>query len=572
MNSLGATPILSRASPPPANKTVSTIINDDSTLEKEAAAPSTTPTDDTPAPERTDKHQIITSYSKEAMQIAQPETAPLENETIGTSRILSSTAVLKSSPAPGVAEKATELQLDTKERRISVPKATKDTPEPTSKATVEDFVLAEFRDPAIIFSRKKSDASGNTQSDPFQENSASSFRSASAGISRGAEPQYNTFPNRSSRQGPSEASQEPTIESSLRATAPVFEPQQLDEPVAGNQSNPRNEPSLSQQVEVPFDPYSLDFLYGIPMYHHMYELPFEYNGNGRRLPRSPKKGKNKKYVSNQSSRGRAPRGCTDESSPTKAERSGDSQGTTKGKSPTQANDESFCEAKDTSTSQAKGNTTTTPMQASIQEPGADKRFGEFFEGSSRENTPFVMQMDTINRQGSIQINRGSVGRTSRPIDWSSIHNVPSHSQSPYFEAQQGPSGMRPYSQPVHAYPRFGRNDLSSFTSIYRGRQPHYRQHGGNGLYDNFSPAYQGRSHHAAAGVPMHATAPFPNPVPPPGPSNRLIGDTPKSYVGFGVQGEKEPCGVMEVDKGLEWAGGPACNKCDPDHKELREAE
>lgn len=593
VNSLGATPILSRGSPPPANNAVSPIVDNSSTLEVEAVVPSTTPTDNPPAPERADKHQMVTSYSEEAMQIAQPEIAPLKNETVGTSRILSSMAVFKSSPTPGIAEKATELQLDTKER-ISGTKATKDTLRATGEATVEDIVLAEgyvFRDPAIIFSRKKSDASGmilgipvdaspicvmmaysidlgNTQSDPFHEYSASAFMSTSAGISRRTEPQYNTFPARSSRQGPSEASQEPTIPSNLRATAPVFEPQQPGEPVAGNQSNLRNEPNLPQQAELPFDPFALDILYRIPLYHHMYPLqgvPFEYNG--RRLPRSPKKGKNKKYVPNQSARGRTPRGYTDDSSPTKAERSGDSQGTTEiGKLPTQAKDESFRETKDTFASQAKGNTTPTPMQASIQEPRADKRSGEFFKGSSRENTPFMMQMDTITRQGSIQTNRGSVGRASRQIDWSSIHNVPSHSQLPYFESQQGPGAMRPYGQPVHAYPRFGRNTLSSFTSLYRGRQPHYRQHGGNGLYDNFSPAYQGRSHHAAAGVPMHATAPFPNPVPPPGPRIRLAGDTPESYVGFGVQGEKKDCGVIEIEKALEWVGGPTCNKCDPEHK------
>ena len=164
-------------------------------------------------------------------------------------------------------------------------------------------------------------------------------------------------------------------------------------------------------------------------------------------------------------------------------------------------------------------------------------------------------MDSVTRHDPVR-NYGGLGRARKPIDWSSIHNVPSRFQSrpSRFSTPQGPQDN------VHA--GLERNGQPPYSQQYPGRQPYHRRSGGNGLYDNFSPAYQGRNPHAAAGVPLHATAPFPNPLPPPGPRICIDGSNPKEYVGYRVPGRKEPCGEMIIESAVEWGGGPTCNKCD----------
>ncbi|KAL5391670.1 hypothetical protein DPSP01_000963 [Paraphaeosphaeria sporulosa] len=73
---------------------------------------------------------------------------------------------------------------------------------------------------------------------------------------------------------------------------------------------------------------------------------------------------------------------------------------------------------------------------------------------------------------------------------------------------------------------------------------------GNGLYDTF-----GRGHFRPVCMPIDATAPFPDPVPPSG---------RKEYAGYAVQHTRDGCGVTEIDRASEWAG-KACNTCKPDH-------
>lgn len=73
---------------------------------------------------------------------------------------------------------------------------------------------------------------------------------------------------------------------------------------------------------------------------------------------------------------------------------------------------------------------------------------------------------------------------------------------------------------------------------------------GNGLYNTF-----GRGHFRPVGMPIDATAPFPDPIPPSG---------RKEYVGYAIERTRDGCGVTDVDRASEWVG-QACNTCEPDH-------
>ena len=90
---------------------------------------------------------------------------------------------------------------------------------------------------------------------------------------------------------------------------------------------------------------------------------------------------------------------------------------------------------------------------------------------------------------------------------------------------------------------------------------------GNGLYDSFG---RGRPR---VGIPIEATAPFPDPVAPSGgplaytqPNNAEVGliGSPKDYVGYTIERAPEGCGSVNIDRAAEW-GRKACNTCEPDH-------
>lgn len=87
-------------------------------------------------------------------------------------------------------------------------------------------------------------------------------------------------------------------------------------------------------------------------------------------------------------------------------------------------------------------------------------------------------------------------------------------------------------------------NLQGYHTLPSRRRPqHYI---GNGLYG-------GRG---SVGVPLHATAPFPAPVPPMGrPADECAG----YQVGTGA------CGIFDIGKAFEHGGRQACNACEPDH-------
>lgn len=73
---------------------------------------------------------------------------------------------------------------------------------------------------------------------------------------------------------------------------------------------------------------------------------------------------------------------------------------------------------------------------------------------------------------------------------------------------------------------------------------------GNGLYDTI-----GRGRLRAVGIPMEATAPFPDPIAP-------LGRT--EHARYAIEPTQDGCGVVDIDRAAEWVG-KACNTCEPDH-------
>lgn len=147
----------------------------------------------------------------------------------------------------------------------------------------------------------------------------------------------------------------------------------------------------------------------------------------------------------------------------------------------------------------RGNTVNTSPKKEEQ-PVADAATET--EAPVRESTPFALQLEEIARQAA--------ARREKPPR--------SSAGSGFHTAPAGPRGARPF------------------------------RNVGNGLYDS-----RGRGR----GVPMDATTPFPDPIPPPA--------GPREYIGYTVgapEQSTEGCGVVNMDRSMEW-GGAMCNKCEP---------
>ena len=569
VDSMGATPILSQALAASVDEALSSVSPCSSTIGEEITVTNTTPIGDSLVQGNEDKHRRVKSYLEFTEQMEKPPISPLPGDIFSTWIEPKCMTVPITLPAAGATEKLDELQTATREFTAERPKMY--TSISTSAATMKDTTIE--RDPAIIFHRKKLDASGmipiilnipvhvsplcvimtcltdldSSISDPVLDRYASSTTSTSTGISRPSENRFDTVPTRTGGQEHSEPSQESNFASNLRATAPVFQPQQHSKPLAETQSGPPPNIIQQQQPIVLFDPFALD-MNGIPWYHYMYPVPI-----------SPyrKKGKNRKYVGPKS------RGYTNNSSPTTAVRSDDTQAATRLIQATdQAQENPVSELMDTSPGKVKDITVSSPMLI----PGPpiklhSKELSANIKRSSQTTSPFATQMDSVTRQDLV-CNDGGLGRTKTPIDWSSIHNVPSgfQSRSSHLPPLQDSRVACLEDPQANVHPGFGRTRQPTYSQQYPGRQPYHRRPGSNGLYDNFSPAYQGRNPRAAAGVPLHATAPFPTPLPPPGPRIRVGYSTRKEY-GYRAPAKKEPCGEMIIESAVEWGGGPMCNKC-----------
>ncbi|KAI4646955.1 hypothetical protein J4E93_005179 [Alternaria ventricosa] len=84
----------------------------------------------------------------------------------------------------------------------------------------------------------------------------------------------------------------------------------------------------------------------------------------------------------------------------------------------------------------------------------------------------------------------------------------------------------------------------------------HRNNRGNGLYG-------GRGN--AAGVPIDATAPFPNPTAPQGRPDQRQTYEPAAVAYSDYTIGKESCGLVNITVATERAGGEPCNACAPDH-------
>lgn len=242
--------------------------------------------------------------------------------------------------------------------------------------------------------------------------------------------------------------------------------------------------------------YALDG-YGIPWFYHMYPVPWLFPPmytKGR--CRSPKKLRPKKQRSTLI---------------------GDQQG--------QHNVDpliemgSMASATDVAPSQPEGifeNTAAPNLQESAAASG-NVAVPSATASAKASDGPFATQFDIVARQTALQT--GTNTMLPPQLDLTTIRNVPVQDF-----LQQG--------------------NAQGYNTVPSRRRNH--RHAGNGLYG-------GRGN---VGVPLYATAPFPEPVPP-------MGRPIEGYVGYTV-GTKA-CGTIEVEKAAERGGGQACNICEPDH-------
>jgi hypothetical protein len=582
VDSTGATPILSRGPAAPVEKATSPISAGASTMSDDVTITSTPPTDGTLVQGHEDKHRLVNSYLEHTDQMEKPPMAPLVDESFSMFSKLTVT-VVSNLTSSGVPDKLAQFPITTED--CTAANEIKYTSRSISTATANDMMIE--RDPAIIFHRKKSDAAGMipmiasiqahasplsniithsvelgyTLPCPFPDNCVASVTSTGTDSLRMTQNRSDNLPIHTSRQelNESEASQKSVFASNLRATAPVFEPQRPNTPIMELQQSQPLEITQHQQPIMLFDPFALD-MNGIPWYHYMYPVP-----NTPYL----RKTKNRKHIRPKS------RGATNGSSPTKAERNVDRQVEINlAMSADQTKDASVTALVEASTTTVNGNKGLTnmsvpaprpsPLQTSVprgQEPHSEELPTDV-KRSSKETSPFADQMDSVTRRAPVQKD-GTLGRATRPIDWSSIHNVRSgfHSRPSLFAVPKDPYPAVPFGLQGSAHAGVGLNGQAQYEQLYHRRQPYHRRPGGNGLYDNFSPAYQGRNPHAAAGVPLHATAPFPTPLPPPGPRTSVVGCNSKEHFSYDSPDNKEPCGEIIIESAIEWGGGPICNKC-----------
>jgi hypothetical protein len=148
------------------------------------------------------------------------------------------------------------------------------------------------------------------------------------------------------------------------------------------------------------------------------------------------------------------------------------------------------------------------------------------------NQPFSSQLNFIAEQAALRNRTNTHHNPPRHfnvgIDLTTVRNV---------GLPSGPRNMMPHGPTYYTVPR-------------------HRRHPNNGLYS-------GRGN--AVGIPMDATAPFPNPVPPQGrlDHGQIQGGVQDSFGGHTIG--KEACGTVNLAVATELMSGAACNACAPDH-------
>lgn len=472
-------------------------------------------------------------------------------------------------------------------RRVSVSSEASDTP---SCATVKANQALEdpaSLDSAVLYSRKKSNAAGmmldhlfrpsfpvevvaysfrtgNTQSNrPINVRGRSASASAASSSAWAALPAIDERSEHVSfeytRDASGEDSLHGSVRSDLRATAAEFVPQHSD---ASNAATGSTSADLQDEEDVlaNFDPYGLD-MYGIPWHYHMYPVQFAFEQGFRtgqsKSPKKNKKGKQRRQdVFPPTSGSNAPRQApvlekwnktSNRGSPFDREASAGQSAAHAGPSTPRAGPSTLrtelVQEENVCPQEAQQNINPAPIQAS----------------------PFAQQLDLIAHQAALLPEPTPSVPRSANIDLTTIRNVgmPTGPRQPTTSTTQS---LPPW---MEARPTGRRNGL------YTGR--------------------------GTAGVPMEATAPFPDPVPPPGrfeyaggPLHGMRGGLPagngkvemdrwkkvakgKGKVGAGgvFRGMTdlpqeytlgtESCGLVDIVMAAERGGGEqVCNACEPD--------
>jgi hypothetical protein len=365
------------------------------------------------------------------------------------------------------------------------------------------YTLAAHNSPSLMFVKANT---GNTvifhssDADDEYDNAATSIPQSGNGLQDDS-----PVRGRSAQYSPcirrATASEVSSLASDLRATATEFVPSQKDVPTEHATTD------HASQISILPGMYALDG-YGIPWFYHMYPVPWIFPPtfqHGR--SKSPKKFRHRKQRLSISS--------PIEHKQIKAELF------------------PFIEAP--AMPGIENVTLSQPSAGAHQEPPTPELQGLTTASSDASVAvamlyeqpaagPFSNQFDMIAHQAALQ-NRIS---TLRPhyTDLATIRNVPAHNA-------------------LHQVHGQGHSPIPS-------RRQHHR-YAGNGLYG-------GRGN---VGLPLYATVPFPDPVPPLGRPTEGYGRDPKAYFGYSV-GTKA-CGTIDVERAAEHGGGKACNTCEPDH-------
>jgi hypothetical protein len=341
------------------------------------------------------------------------------------------------------------------------------------------------------------------------------------------------------RQTGSEVSFRSLQSSDLRGDAAIFVPQKLSTAYRPELPKEWVQPC---KPTVPFNPFELDVIYGIPLYYHMNHSVNVGDGTAFNYPNYPrhspfKKGKNKRfYNGTKQSNHRKTRSTDTTLSPAKCYRTGDTG-----------------RAVETNEITVRPEEETTPrlLHATLaqSESSATGNMPAEAKSSPPKQSPFAQQMEIISTQ--VSRNASGTGRGPRHIDWGSIRNVRYNGQREAGYHYQTLPTIEDYTRGYHQHHQ-NQQQIGKNRTHANGRRGWHRSH-------DFNPP---------AGVPLDLTAPFPDPVAPPGPrpaGMNVEGGSPKQYVGYHIS-ETQGCGKFEIEDGIEYGelSTLKCRSCAPD--------
>ncbi|EUC42786.1 hypothetical protein COCMIDRAFT_39199 [Bipolaris oryzae ATCC 44560] len=375
-------------------------------------------------------------------------------------------------------------------------------------------------DSAIVYSLRKTDDFGNICIDGAS-NHVGSTVSEHVHVGENAEPTHGTDEGGTSsprNQGDNEHPAHTSICSDLRPTATEFVPKMMF--TSGSSERATDPTPIAPLQDVPGLP-DMTVLdrNGIPFLWYMYGIQFAYEQgfrNGR--PKSPRKFKPKKIRGLALSSDDAPH-TRPHDNPVVVMRKLDSM-------PAPAKQEVPSTELVLRPTVPAHDPCPVYSQETIQPNSQDD--GPMHEACGTvTNQPFTRQFDKIAEYTGTRGN-----------------NTPRHYNIDFTKIQNAGFPTGPRSMQGHVYHNPSRYD--------------YRNHRrlGNGLYG-------GRGN--AAGIPIGATAPFPNPVPPQGRPDQMhnhnggASDCTEYSIGM------EACGMIDIVSATELIGGRPCNACDPSH-------